>query len=1086
MEYHYKAFISYRHAELDTRVAVEIQNRIERYIIPGSIRRELGIRSIGRVFRDKDELPSTSDLNDNIKNALQNSEYLICICSPRYIESVWCRKEIEFFLESHDKKHILTVLAEGDPYEVVPDILCRETVTMQDENGNDVTVEARLEPLSCDYRGDRHRARTEEFPRLAAVLIGCRYANLRQKMRKRRMRIAAAAAAFATALVAYFVWSYINIQINYRQSLINQSEYLASSAREALSVNDNVLAAQLSLSALPDQGRDRPVVPEAVYTLSRAIGAYQTRQTVNFRGVATYTMQSGVLSNYTITQDAHYMAMISSGGEVQVCDLSQNTVLYTLSSYELFGSALTSVTACGDDRFVIFDVNLDDVAVVRFSDGEVLWHQRFSGTGRRVLALGKNGGSLLHLTSEEALILNSENGEIVSRCSVKEASGGEASKVYRSAYAYEDTGRCVSINEENASCTILCSTEDDSFNDPVSGALTYYYGTGKTVWTPFRQESYLFEGVSRDADGHILLAYAEKKEDYCLNSFYNLAYDNSSAHFENGKVSLLMVQEGTGEVIWQNTVDYTALRESDYGCFEIRDVPGSGDVPARKVVLAAVSNKIVLFDAADGTKIREKSLSDWVVSADRQGSFEPYIRVNGASGTQYYFDTLFEEYHGMNYMDGPVDNTSFYHGRTSYEGVSQFVVLQDRTIRVFKAEQGDSDFTLFGFEAPEGILSGQFILSSRLVLISSDGMLCVYDMESEKKLHEIQLDSEYYYSFLCTDTDQSCLYLTSSEDSSGRNVLRVDLEKGTCEKTEITRIDFLTGAGRWEFKCEDSIASGDYLFYRAVNYNSMTGYWFRYSLKDGSTEILELPYCEDLRSSSSVRSKCLFSRDGSAGVLYFDNALYLADFRSGTVTAADAEIPGVTYAARRESDGMFAYYYESPQGSGLGSQGGSSGGSGSQGGDNRKELHICDAKGNEIWAIDNLAENITAMQFYKDILVVGTENSRLYAYDARTGTLRDVIDLGKGLRHELLHIFDDENGGLIIDNGSGSVFMVDYEAWALTGAAYETVGYCPALRRIISSIGTMEDQYGYCPYYSVEDLVEKGKEFVGVYGARHH
>ena len=31
MEYHYKAFISYRHAELDTKVAVEIQNRIERF-----------------------------------------------------------------------------------------------------------------------------------------------------------------------------------------------------------------------------------------------------------------------------------------------------------------------------------------------------------------------------------------------------------------------------------------------------------------------------------------------------------------------------------------------------------------------------------------------------------------------------------------------------------------------------------------------------------------------------------------------------------------------------------------------------------------------------------------------------------------------------------------------------------------------------------------------------------------------------------------------------------------------------------------------------------------------------------------------
>ena len=153
MEYHYKAFISYRHAGPDTKVAVEIQNRIERYIIPRSIRKDLGIRSIGRVFRDKDELPSTSDLNDNIKNAIRNSEYLICICSPRYIESVWGRKEIEFFLESHDKRHVLTVLAEGEPDEAVPDILCSETVTVQDENGEDtyVTVEDEESDAAFEY-----------------------------------------------------------------------------------------------------------------------------------------------------------------------------------------------------------------------------------------------------------------------------------------------------------------------------------------------------------------------------------------------------------------------------------------------------------------------------------------------------------------------------------------------------------------------------------------------------------------------------------------------------------------------------------------------------------------------------------------------------------------------------------------------------------------------------------------------------------------------------------------------------------------------------------------------------------------------
>jgi len=1061
MEYHYKAFISYRHAELDTKVAVEIQNRIERYIIPGSIRRELGIKSIGRVFRDKDELPSTSDLNDNIKNAIINSEYLICICSPRYIESIWCQKEIEFFLESHDKHHILTVLAEGDPYEVVPEILCKETVTVKDENGNDVKIEAKLEPLSCDYRGDRHRARNEEFPRLAAVLIGCRYADLRQKMRRRRMRLAAAAGAFAAALAGYFIWSYINIQNNYRRSLINQSQYLASSAQAALNTNDNILAAQLSLAALPDRGRDRPIVPEAVYTLSRAIGAYQTRQVLNFRGVASYTPQSGALSYFSITDDAHYMAMVSSGGDVEICDLAKNNAPYSISSYSLFGAAANRTDACGSDRFVLYGELLDDLAMIRFSDGEVLWHQQFKGRYKRVMGLGKDGASLLLLTDKEVIIINSENGEVLSRCTIEEASGGGATQSYKYSYSFSN-GNFASANEENASCTILCSIDDDSFSEPASGVLTYYYKTGKTVWTPFGQENYHFEGVSQDTDGNILLAYAEKETDYILNSYYGVSYDSGSAFFDKGRASLVMVKEGTGEILWQNSVDYTGLRERSCGCFEIRTMPGDAEHPARKVVLAAVSNKIVLFDAADGTKIKDITLSDWVVSADRQGSFEPYARVNGASGTQYYFDSFSEGYSGMSYIDGEVDTTFFYHARETFDGVSQFLVLQGNTIRIFKAEQGDNEFAFFGFEAPEGTIIHQYILGSRLVLMNDDNKIYIYDMENEKKLHEIELESENHYSYICSTTDQSCFYMTTSEDIYNRNLLRVDLEEGTCETVDISNADFLTGNGKWEFDCSNRVVSGDYIFYRVSNYNSMTSYWFRYSMKDESVTYLALPYYEDLSKSSSVVPKCMFAEDGSKGVLYFDNALYLADFGSGAVTAIDAKIPGVTYSTRRESDGMFACYYQ-----------------GSQESDSRKELHVYDAGGKAIWQIDNLPEAVTAMRFYKDVLVVATDNSRLYAYDARSGAKKGVVEIGKQLYHTGIQIYDGTGGDLIIDSGSGYIYMINYEHWALTGAINEAVGYCPALKRIIGSTGSTDNKYGYCRYYSVDDLVEKGKAFVG-------
>ena len=86
--------------------------------------------------------------------------------------------------------------------------------------------------------------------------------------------------------------------------------------------------------------------------------------------------------------------------------------------------------------------------------------------------------------------------------------------------------------------------------------------------------------MSQDTDGNILLAYAEKETDYTLNNYYSVSYDSGSAFFDSGRVSMLMVKEGTGEILWQNTVDYMGLRGSNYSCFEIRTVPGDAEHPA--------------------------------------------------------------------------------------------------------------------------------------------------------------------------------------------------------------------------------------------------------------------------------------------------------------------------------------------------------------------------------------------------------------------------------------------------------------------------------------------------------------------------
>ena len=111
----YDAFISYSHSEPDSYVAEKLHFMLEHYHISRKIQEISGKKRIERVFRDREELPLSSDLAANIRQALENSEYLIVICSPRAVRSEWVQREIAVFLETHEKDKVLTLLVDGEP-----------------------------------------------------------------------------------------------------------------------------------------------------------------------------------------------------------------------------------------------------------------------------------------------------------------------------------------------------------------------------------------------------------------------------------------------------------------------------------------------------------------------------------------------------------------------------------------------------------------------------------------------------------------------------------------------------------------------------------------------------------------------------------------------------------------------------------------------------------------------------------------------------------------------------------------------------------------------------------------------------------
>ena len=305
-EIKYDAFISYRHCELDQFVATTLHKELEAFRLPKAIAKQLqakGItrKKIERVFRDRDELPITNNLADPITNALQNSEFLLVICSPRLRESLWCRKEIETFIKMHGREHIFAVLIEGEPADSFPEELLYEEKITVDENGNEHVEKVSIEPLAADVRGKNKKEICkkikEEVLRLAAPMFDCSYDDLKQRHREWAIRkiIAIAggiSAVFATFGIVSSIMAYrINeqsiqikeqsvqiqeqadrINVQYQEALRANAKQMAEDSFDLLERGDVDAAKETAYQALSGE---RPYTAEAEYALSSALQVYR-------------------------------------------------------------------------------------------------------------------------------------------------------------------------------------------------------------------------------------------------------------------------------------------------------------------------------------------------------------------------------------------------------------------------------------------------------------------------------------------------------------------------------------------------------------------------------------------------------------------------------------------------------------------------------------------------------------------------------------------------------------------------------------------------------------------------------------------
>jgi WD40 repeat protein len=379
---------------------------MEGYRVPRRLVREQQLpRRVGKVFRDEEELAASSDLSAGIRKALDDSDYLIIVCSPRTPSSEWVNAEVEYFKKLGRADHILALLIEGEPAKAFPGSLgaIRPSALTLDRSPG-ASADA-LEPLAADVRPStseraRHQRRVATL-RLVAAVVGCRFDDLRQREQERRSRVLVYILGALVLLTSVITGLGFVAEANRERAvaerdraLRNQSLFVAGLARNETSRGDTTAGMLLALEALPRNFArpDRPLVPEAIETLYQTILAR--------RELAVFRPQ-GELASVAIGRDGQRVLTVSSKGGAQLWDAANGAEIAVLApdgihakraEFNPDGSRILTTDDTGPAR--LWDARTG-AALSLIGEGDApVSRADFSPDGTRILIVSKNGAQL--------------------------------------------------------------------------------------------------------------------------------------------------------------------------------------------------------------------------------------------------------------------------------------------------------------------------------------------------------------------------------------------------------------------------------------------------------------------------------------------------------------------------------------------------------------------------------------------------------------------------------------------------------------------------------------------------------------------
>lgn len=637
-EYKYDAFISYRHTELDKYVAEKIHKYLEEFKLPKNVKNKKAIKKtrIERVFRDKEELTITNNLEDPIIQALKQSEYLIVICSPNLRESVWCRKEIETFIEFHGRNRILTVLIDGEPEESFPEELLFDEEIVK-ENGADVIHRKNVEPLAADIRGKSKRQMCAllktELLRIIAPIFGLEYDDLRQRHRERKIKRIMTATASAAALgIAVGVAGIASALIISKQKdeiqkqnseitsqkefiesqnemlLLHQAENLAKMSLENLSQDRRIDAINMAISSITEfQGMKMPYTASGRLALIKALRVYDMGNAIKAQN--QFVADTNI-SFVQLSESRKYILARDKNNDAYIWDVVTGELITKIT--DLDWSAFISYVG---DTMLVYRNNNNQIRVIDFLEGKDLFV--IDDAEDVIDAITDNMGKYVGVLRRNKInVYDTKNGEII----------------------YEVENKNGDIVDKNF---VLCGNKLLYFDNdyPLQESEKQNINTIKIVD--------LQSGNIIEISGKYDRFEGGQVEDGCIFITAN-HYDGSNAY-----EIVFAVEESSGLVLWKNEYIGTSVRK-----IKVIEIEG------KLMVVTTGYNNLICINGKTGEEYYNNSvvdeISDFVVSSDgcvqvtnAMGKiFEVNIFSKELYSLEHYFECNIEQFHNAGICEG--------------------------------------------------------------------------------------------------------------------------------------------------------------------------------------------------------------------------------------------------------------------------------------------------------------------------------------------------------------------------------------------------------------------------------------------------